>query len=198
MARQALGARRSRSRHGYSIDGSELRIQHQKRPYRTLYAFDPSRTAILLIGGDKTGNDRWYEVFGMPVAARCTRGWRRRTKGIIMARKFEELRSPMTPRAQARARDKAREMLAEMPLDELRQARGLSQQMLATLLHVQQPAIAKLEKRTDMYISTLRSHIRAMGGELEITARFPEGTVRILNFADSEGAMDSGEVVDEG
>ena len=115
-----------------------------------------------------------------------------------MARKFEELRSPMTPRAQARARDKAREMLAEMPLDELRQARGLSQQMLATLLHVQQPAIAKLEKRTDMYISTLRSHIQAMGGELEITARFPEGTVRILNFADSEGAMDSGEVVDEG
>lgn len=72
-----------------------------------------------------------------------------------------------------------------MPLDELRQARGLSQQMLATLLHVQQPAIAKLERRTDMYISTLRSHIEAMGGELEITARFPDGAVRIRNFADS-------------
>lgn len=115
-----------------------------------------------------------------------------------MTRKFEELRSSMTPQAQARAREKARAMLAEMPLDELRQARGLSQQMLATLLHVQQPAIAKLEKRTDMYISTLRSHIQAMGGELEITARFPEGTVRILNFADSERAMASGEVVDEG
>lgn len=103
-----------------------------------------------------------------------------------MARNFDNLRASMTPQSQARAREKTRKMLAEMPLDELRQARGLSQQMLARLLHVQQPAIAKLEKRTDMYISTLRSHIQAMGGELEITARFPEGDVRIRNFAESE------------
>jgi hypothetical protein len=39
----------------------ELRIQHQGRPHRVLYAFDPRRTAILLLGGDKTGRDRWYE-----------------------------------------------------------------------------------------------------------------------------------------
>jgi hypothetical protein len=39
----------------------ELRIQHEGRPYRVLFAFDPTRTAILLIGGDKTGDDRWYE-----------------------------------------------------------------------------------------------------------------------------------------
>ena len=41
----------------------ELRIQHEGRPYRVLYAFDWRRTAVLLIGGDKTGNDRWYEVY---------------------------------------------------------------------------------------------------------------------------------------
>jgi hypothetical protein len=46
------------SRHAHM---RELRIQHQGRPYRVLYAFDPRRTAMLLIGGDKTGNDRWYE-----------------------------------------------------------------------------------------------------------------------------------------
>ena len=45
----------------------ELRIRHQGRPYRVLYAFDPRRAAILLLGGDKTGNDRWYEEF-VPVA----------------------------------------------------------------------------------------------------------------------------------
>jgi hypothetical protein len=45
----------------------ELIIQHKGRPYRVLFAFDPRRTAILLMGGDKTGNDRWYEVF-VPVA----------------------------------------------------------------------------------------------------------------------------------
>jgi len=39
----------------------ELRIQHEGRPYRVLYAFDPKRMALLLLGGDKTGDDRWYE-----------------------------------------------------------------------------------------------------------------------------------------
>ena len=46
------------SRHGHM---RELRIQHMGRPCRVLYAFDPRRTTILLLGGDKTGNDRWYE-----------------------------------------------------------------------------------------------------------------------------------------
>jgi len=52
----------------YSLDRIfQLRTQHAGRPYRTLYAFDPRRMAILLIGGDKTGNDRWYEVH-VPIA----------------------------------------------------------------------------------------------------------------------------------
>jgi hypothetical protein len=41
----------------------ELRCQHEGRPYRILYAFDPRRTAMLLVGGDKTGNARWYEEY---------------------------------------------------------------------------------------------------------------------------------------
>lgn len=52
------------SRHGRM---RELRVQHTGRPFRVLYAFDPRRVAILLIGGDKTGDDRWYEKF-VPVA----------------------------------------------------------------------------------------------------------------------------------
>ena len=54
------------SRHAHM---RELRIQHAGRPYRVLYAFDPRRVAILLIGGDKTGDDRWYERT-VPVADR--------------------------------------------------------------------------------------------------------------------------------
>ena len=54
------------SRHGHM---RELRVQHQGRPYRVLYAFDPRRAAILLMGGDKTGNERWYEEF-VPIADR--------------------------------------------------------------------------------------------------------------------------------
>ena len=61
--------------HSSGINGSrhshmrELRTQHQGRPYRTLYAFDPRRCAILLLGGDKTGDERWYDV-QVPVADR--------------------------------------------------------------------------------------------------------------------------------
>jgi predicted XRE-type DNA-binding protein len=101
-----------------------------------------------------------------------------------MAKKFSNLRGKMKPDARERANSMAQSMLAEMPLNELRQARGLSQKMLAEVLHVQQPAIAKIEKRTDMYLSTLRSHIEAMGGELDIVARFPDGSVKISNFSD--------------
>ncbi len=101
-----------------------------------------------------------------------------------MAKKFDELRSRMSQESRARAEAKAQFMLAEMPLNELRQARGLSQKVLAEVLHVQQPSIAKLEKRTDMYLSTLRSHIEAMGGRLEVIARFPDGAVKISNFSE--------------
>lgn len=101
-----------------------------------------------------------------------------------MTNKFSKLRSRMSPESQGRAEVKAQAMLAEMPLNELRQARGLSQKMLAEVLRVQQPSVAKLEKRTDMYLSTLRSHIEAMGGQLEVVARFPDGVVKIRNFAD--------------
>lgn len=61
--------------HSSGIEGSkhghmrELRVQHQGRPYRVLYAFDPRRAAILLLGGDKTGDDRWY-VVQVPIADR--------------------------------------------------------------------------------------------------------------------------------
>lgn len=101
-----------------------------------------------------------------------------------MANKFAELRAKMAPDARARVEARAQNILVEMPLNELRQARGLSQKMLSEILHVQQPAIAKMERRTDMYISTLRSHIEAMGGQLEVVARFPDGAVKISNFSD--------------
>jgi predicted transcriptional regulator len=85
--------------------------------------------------------------------------------------------------ARQRVAEQVKKILTEMPINELRQARGLSQEMLAEALGIQQPAIAKMERRTDMYISTLRSHIKAMGGELEITAHFPDGEVKITNFS---------------
>jgi transcriptional regulator with XRE-family HTH domain len=103
-----------------------------------------------------------------------------------MAKKFEELWLKMPEESRARADAKAKKLLAEMSLDRMRRARGLSQEALAQRLNVKQPSIAKLEQRTDMYISTLRDHIRALGGELEIIARFPGGDIKITNFSQIE------------
>jgi len=100
-----------------------------------------------------------------------------------MARKFAELETKMSAEAIARSDARYRELIAEMPLHELRRARGMSQEKLAELLHIKQPNVAKLEKRTDIYISTLRATIEAMGGTLDIVARFPDGSVKITNFS---------------
>ncbi len=100
----------------------------------------------------------------------------------MMAKKFRDLRKAMSPEAQARSHAKAMELMADLPLAELRQARHFSQEQLASELDVKQPAVAKIEKKADMYISTLRRFIEAMGGELEIRAHFPEGDVRINQF----------------
>jgi DNA-binding XRE family transcriptional regulator len=77
----------------------------------------------------------------------------------------------------------AREMLADMPLDELRAARNLTQEHLAWLLHIKQASVSKMERRTDIYIGTPARSIEAMGGPLEIRAVFPDGSVRITQFS---------------
>jgi transcriptional regulator with XRE-family HTH domain len=101
-----------------------------------------------------------------------------------MAKPFSELRAKMSPDAQKRARAAAEELIKDMALQELRSARQTTQENLARVLHVNQAAISKLERRTDMYISTLRSYIEAMGGELEIIARFNDQAVRLKQFED--------------
>ncbi|OHC65233.1 MAG: hypothetical protein A2045_03885 [Rhodocyclales bacterium GWA2_65_20] len=69
----------------------------------------------------------------------------------------------------------------EIPLHRLRQARGMTQQVLAGLMNVKQPVVSKLERQRNVRILALRSLVEAMGGKLEIVARFPEGNVTISN-----------------
>jgi transcriptional regulator with XRE-family HTH domain len=71
-----------------------------------------------------------------------------------------------------------------MALDELRVARQMTQEHLARILRTSQAAISKIERRADMYVSTLQNMVRAMGGALEIRAVFPEGNVVINQFED--------------
>jgi transcriptional regulator with XRE-family HTH domain len=101
-----------------------------------------------------------------------------------MSKSYAILREKMKPAARKKAAEKTKASLGTMPLQELRHARNLSQEQLAQTLSVKQAAVSKLEKRTDMYVSTLRNFIKAMGGDLEIIAKFPDGSVQISQFED--------------
>ena len=68
----------------------------------------------------------------------------------------------------------------------------MTQRALGEALHVNQPAVAKLERRADMYVSNLRAYIEAMGGRLNIIAEFPQGSVSITNFSDVNDASRAG------
>ena len=109
---------------------------------------------------------------------------------------FRELTRDFSPERNRRIELETAQLLAEMPLHELRLARQLTQNELAKKLSVNQPAIAKMERRADMYVSSLRSYVEAMGGKLTIVAEFPEGYVPITNF--SSVGTDEGEAAGEG
>jgi DNA-binding XRE family transcriptional regulator len=96
-----------------------------------------------------------------------------------MARKWSELEANMGPERVAASRARAKKIIEEMPLQQLRNARQMTQTRLAEVLEMDQGNISKLEQRTDMYLSTLRSYVEAMGGALEIRAVFPDGDVKI-------------------
>ena len=99
---------------------------------------------------------------------------------------FDKLRAELSDERKERIAKKTEQLRQEMALHELRQARQMTQAALGKILNVEQPSIAKMEKRTDMYLSNLRRFIEDMGGRLSITAHFPEGDVQITNFADLE------------
>jgi predicted transcriptional regulator len=94
-------------------------------------------------------------------------------------RPFNELTKRLSPARKARIADKTAALNTALTLHELRKTRTVSQQELASRLAVGQPAVAKLERRGDMYVSNLRRYVEALGGTLEIAARFPDGAVEI-------------------
>ena len=106
-----------------------------------------------------------------------------------MAKKFSELRAGMSPRAQARAAARAEAMLVEMQLQELRKARKATQVEVAKAMSVEQAAISKLERRDDMYVSTLREYVKALGGELKLVASFPDADIQLHSFDARTGSI---------
>src|SRR5580698_5295392 len=98
-----------------------------------------------------------------------------------MARNFKELQAKMDPAIRSQNRQRVRDELQRMALDELRSAKQLTQADMAEMLDVPQSSISRIEQRADMYLSTLRNYIHAMGGALQIQAVFPDGGVVAIN-----------------
>jgi hypothetical protein len=91
-----------------------------------------------------------------------------------MTSKYSIRRSKPLPPSQARAEARARIVLA------------ISQSHLTLVRQLKMPsmAVARMERHTDIYIATLRQHIEAMGGQLQVVVRFPEGAIKLHNFID--------------
>lgn len=103
-----------------------------------------------------------------------------------MAKKFQTLRDGMSQERRDKIDAMANEMLGEMPMHSLRDALQFTQQQLAEELGVKQGSISKMERRPDHLVSTLRRFVEAMGGELELRAHFPTGSVSITELGEGD------------
>ena len=99
-----------------------------------------------------------------------------------MAKKFAELRKAMSEERRGRNTERAAAILAAMDLAELRGAMEVTQEELAARLSIAQSNVSRLERRRDMLISTLREVVAALGGELHVSAVFPDGAVELAQF----------------
>lgn len=99
-----------------------------------------------------------------------------------MAKKFHSLAAPVLADAERRARVEQYERAIEiaLALAKLREARGITQSTMVGRLGVSQPNVSRIEHEDDIYLSTLRNYIAALGGRLEVRAVFPDGDVVLL------------------
>lgn len=100
-----------------------------------------------------------------------------------MVKSLSDFRKQIKPEVQYEAKAKAVEIVAQMSLSELRKDRGLNQSAVAKQMEIAQPNVSKIESRPDALLSTLTGYIEALGGKLELHAKFPDGQdVQISSF----------------
>ena len=102
-----------------------------------------------------------------------------------MARNFRELEAKMPVDSVARAQARAKGVLGEMVLGELRRHAGLTQEEVAARLGIRQPSLSKIESEDDMQITTLNRLVEALGGKLEIIVHMPKGDIRLNQFKEA-------------
>ncbi len=102
--------------------------------------------------------------------------------------KWADIKARMRPDARQRMESEARKLSDELHLSQLRKARGLTQEAMAELLGVSQAEVSKMERRSELYIGTLRKFIEAMNGDLVLAARFGDGVEVPIKLTEAEDA----------
>ena len=102
--------------------------------------------------------------------------------------KWSDIKSRIKPATRARIEAEGRQLSDDLHLSQLRKARGLTQETMAELLGVSQAEVSKMERRTELYVGTLRKFIEAMNGELVLAARFSDGVEIPIQLAEAEDA----------
>lgn len=93
----------------------------------------------------------------------------------MRAKNWKRLKDRMSPQSRARVDARVKATLDALPLAEIRKAIGMTQEELASTLDVGQGSVSKIEHSADMYLTTLRKYINALGGDLVLKATFPNG-----------------------
>lgn len=158
----------------------ELRFEWKREVWRVAFAFDPKRQAILLAGGDKGGvsQNRFYKRLIATADSRFDSFWplstrprvERSRRRVAMARNLDQVISSLPAKRRARIERRASELAT---LKDLRRAVERTQAKLAASLGVGQDTVSRIERRSDILLSTLRRYVEALGGELKLVARFP-------------------------
>jgi DNA-binding transcriptional regulator YiaG len=110
------------------------------------------------------------------------------TRIDMKSQKWSEIKERIKPETRARIETEARRLSDDLHLSQLRKARGLTQEAMADLLGVTQAEVSKMERRTELYVGTLRKFIEAMNGELVIAARFADGVEVPITLSEAEDA----------
>lgn len=157
----------------------ELRFDADDGVWRIAFAFDLRRHAVLLVGGDKSGGSEKRFTSGssprrISGSIFILRGSNHDSGGSDMGSTLDRKIAQLPAKRRARVKTRAAELIAEeLSLQDLRKAMNRTQAEIAKALNVGQDTVSRYERRTDMLLSTLRGYVRAMGGELELVARFP-------------------------
>jgi DNA-binding transcriptional regulator YiaG len=171
----------------------ELRFEAADGVWRFAFAFDPQRKGIVLCGGDKSGGsekrfyrqliaraDDRFDSYDSSQAVGYGAGPCEQEKVMTM-KNLDRIRKQLTPARRRKIAVRAAALVVEeKSLQELRQAHKLTQKRMAQVLGVGQDSVSRLEKRTDLLISTLRGYVEALGGRLSLVAEFPNQEPVIL------------------